>query len=295
MSWTPTKREQEELSVLLENLKVKPPKLKESYKDRLKNHYERRGDVDKIYFDLAPKPYKELSEDFRNGTLDLKIEAFTVKRKEVKGYFPFKANNLDFFEKANCDFFDGEAVLHFPKGLKYIEVKLPAFKMYFKEIIPVMTGLANTIKYLNPVINQQFLFDYLIHVYDSFTFKDSAAKVDRQEVYKKIDEMILKAGKQRPKDNSKTNFLWNPDYELTEAEKKAEINKITGGKKSIKTCAELEKILKSWEKGKDISYSIIGNMIGKNKSSICRQLKKPENQHLNQIFEALKNPAYEMV
>lgn len=295
MSWIPTKEEQEELYVKLEALKNKPPKQKETYRERLKNHYESRGDIDKIYFDIPTKPYKELSEDFLKGTLDIKIEAFTAKRKEVKGCFPFKANNLEFFEKANLDFFDGEAVLHFPKGLKYIEVKLPAFKMYFKEIIPVMTGLVNTIKYLNPSVSNQFLFDYMIHIYDSFTFKDSASKIDRQEVYKKIHEMIYKAGKTHPKTNAKTKFLWNPYYELTEAEKKAEINKITGSKKSVKVCGELEKILMNWEKGKDISHSILGGIVGRTKNAIGYQLRKPENQHLNKIFEALKNPAYEMV
>lgn len=249
--------------------------VREEIAERYRSHFS-STDLDNIRITHKGNSEEVLERAFGDSKEPMKLEIIILKPKKLKstGYFPFKSSNISDFQ--NEIDFDSVPCMYFPNGKRIIEVKLPIGRKDFSLVLLHLKSIALQIKYLNPDIDHQLLNDWAVHFYTLKAkhigpdFKSASIRIE--SIVEEVIDIPLK--KIRPV-HTKVNFIWNPDYELSQSEKSSVMREYTGAAQKNKTLTALINIYRKLEK--PIQTEVV-KASGKSRSTIER--------YWSQIIEA---------
>lgn len=229
--------------------------------------------------------------------------------------FGIRYSNLEDLVNKYYPKFNGKTCLYFPEGLRIVSIRRPkdliGFNMWTKFILAV----GFQIYWLNPSISKKILSYYLFHfaldnVYvpknENFVnnrlrslkgelgstithytlysneFRSKIESITNQILSTPIDEIL-------PDYNSKVKVLYNPDYELDESQKIAEMNVVIGDYQTSSVKLRIENLVKDWDfrKNSTITKSSLAKLLGISTSTIQRNWEsfKPLINKKNTIFK----------
>ena len=228
-----------------------------------------------------------------------KVETSSKKENRNKKLsFGIRYSNLDDLVNQYYSQFNGKTCLYFPEGLKIVRIKRPKDLIEFNKWTKFILAVGLQIYWLNPNISREILAYYLFqfaldNVYIpknkdfidrrleslkgdlestithytlySNELKGKIESITNQILATPIDEII-------PDYNDKVKVIYNPDYELDESQRIAEMNIEIGNYQTSHTKLRIENLVKNWnfEKNSKITKSSLSKLLGISTSTVKR-------------------------
>jgi hypothetical protein len=243
--------------------------IRQDIQDRYKSQFKKSYEHDKLVIKHKSNDWVYVNNLFStNPVLEISMEHIPQKRNpNKKNNGLINLDNLEALALENYSKFDGEAVLYIPERLNYVKVSMPIGRVPYHIIHKTCKAIGYKYYHCNPTLNREGINDFLNHIFTQYCDSPRENFEYDSIALEEITNFIFK-NNPKPK-QSKTKFLYNPDYELTKAEKKSEENRVQGNSKTKCDCEKINSFLKT----ESITNQQIADCLGMSLSTFKRKKK----------------------
>ncbi|MEG9326548.1 hypothetical protein V6B16_01245 [Salinimicrobium catena] len=202
---------------------------------------------------------------------DLQVKVDLKKNKKRNRIKPFPHNmqldNMHLLQQENYHRFNGEAAIYLEK-VKYIRFDHELYDIPFYNMGKKLKFIGYRIMLCNPHFTQEQLIDCLYHIFVEFCQipqnKNNIERVKKLGNYKSLTVGNIKFTEENRRRieigaeeimqtpfqgwiGKQAKVIYNPDYDLTNQEKKELANELLGSRKSRNTLEKIYSTLANWD------------------------------------------------